>query len=558
MVSTDKNMPEMFNISGTDMKKLADSWVNKIAQSEKIYAPFYEMIHKTRSAYKAQQNSIASPFLPSNGAYNVFWSGIETQKPFLYFKRPEVYVERVNKIASTPEIIAGKILERALKFNLSQFDFDSVVKYARNDYLISGCGILWEQYKPTFKSIITNAQNQVISAVKESEIVVSTYIDPLDFLMDTTNAHIFEQVSWVARKIYLSIPELYAQFDAAALAPLGITDTTDETTSICIYEIWDKATRQVIWLCREMGAHIIHMQKDPLHLKDFFPCPKPIFATLTNDSLIPIPDFAMIQQMLDELNGVCERIRLTMQALKVSGVYDNSISNLADIFQKDVSLVSLSDFDKLKEAGGIQGVIDFVPITQYITTLEALAQRREDLSTQIFEITGVSDIMRGNSNQTDTATAIEKKTNFGTLRNQDRQNDIQRFISDLYSIKAELICTHFSMDSLAEFISPEEGYSVKDILQGISILKNKKLIGMIIHVHTQCILNQDSDSEKTISGVNTILQLITTAITNISKEPLLLPLYRQMIMAITATLPDARIFESVIDQTFNNIEQNIS
>ena len=148
----------------------------------------------------------------------------------------------------------------------------------------------------------------------------------------------------------------------------------------------------------------------------------------------------MIKADLDELNSVIERMRLTMKALKVTGAYDNAFSNLANILNKDVTLLALSDFDKLKDAGGLKGVVDFMPIEQYVTALQALAQRRDDLVKNIFDITGVSDIMRGNSNASETATAVTKKTNFGTLRNQDRQNDMQRFIRDIYRLKAEIIC----------------------------------------------------------------------------------------------------------------------
>ena len=44
------------------------------------------------------------------------------------------------------------MLEKALKWDLEQFDFDSVIKYARNDFLISGAGIIWEQYKPKIET----------------------------------------------------------------------------------------------------------------------------------------------------------------------------------------------------------------------------------------------------------------------------------------------------------------------------------------------------------------------------------------------------------------------
>lgn len=121
------------------------------------------------------------------------------------------------------------------------------------------------------------------------------------------------------------------------------------------------------------------MINDPLGLKGFFPCPKPVFATMTNNSIIPTPDYSMIKEMLAELDGINNRMRMTMKALKVSGCYDNSFPELKSILNKDVTLVSLNDFQKLKDNGGIRGIIDFMPVEQYIAALEQLAVRRQDI-----------------------------------------------------------------------------------------------------------------------------------------------------------------------------------
>lgn len=550
-------------LTGVEERELTNLWVGRIRDSEKVYKPYYEIIKKARQAYKAEQKNTDFSKLPGKSAYNIFWSGIETQKPFLYFKRPKPYLERVNKIASPVEQVACKILERALEWDLTQFDFDSMAKYVRNDYLISGCGILWETYCPTFKEVTLDEAAKTSVEIKDRETVVSSYVDPLYFIADTTHVGIWEEATWIAKKIFMRPDEIEEQFGQEALDFLDLdkallNSSKDKDTSVCVYEIWDKATRRVYWIAPDYPSRFLKIVEDPLKLSNFFPCPKPIYATLTNDSLIPVPDFAMIQQMLDELNGITERMRLTMQAIKVSGVYDNAFHKLGDIFEKDITLVSLSDFDKLKSAGGIKGVIDFIPIDQYVAALEALARRRDDVVSHIFEITGVSDIMRGNSNQTETATAVVKKTNFGTLRNQDRQNDMQRFICDLYRLKAEIICEHFSMETLRSFLNPAEGYIPEVVEQALLLLKNEKMRGMLMHIETEALLDSEIESQKTLTGVQTITKLIADGLSTVSAQPLLLPIYRQMIEAVVSVLPHARLFENVLDQAFAAIEKELN
>ena len=245
------------------------------------------------------------------------------------------------------------------------------------------------------------------------------------------------------------------------------------------------------------------------------------------------------------------------QFLQVSGVYDGAFHRLSDIFEKDVTLVSISDFDRLKASGGIRGVIDFIPIEQYILALEQLAKRRDDVVKRIFEITGVSDIMRGSSNERETATAVEKKTNFGTLRNQDRQNDMQRFLADLYRIKADMICTCFTPDTLAGFVNVSEGYTENVIQEAVSLLKQDKLRGMLLHVESTGIVNTQEEILRTTQGVQILQDLLKDAMSFVSAQPLLLPIYKQMMMTVIGQMPQARSFESVLDQTFSHIKTDL-
>ena len=520
--------------------------LEKLSNAEKEYARYHELVKETRAYYKDSRHSEYQ-----NGRYNIFWSSIETLKPFLYFKQPQPYIERINKIANPAENMACKILEKALQWDLSQFDLDSIIKYARNDFLISGCGIVWERYLPEFKELLSQDTENKNFAVKIGEKVVSDYVNPEYFIADCERVGIWEDVKWIARKIYMSRNDVVLNFGSE------FDDLHKPDEIICVYEVWYKPLKKVYWVSREYQHAFLKEIDDPLHLSGFFPCPKPIFATQTNDSIIPTPDFSLIKEMLNELNGITQRMKLVMQALKVSGAYDKSFPELYNILNKDVTLVAVSDFQKLKDCGGIRGIIDFAPIEQYIQALEQLSLRREDIIKRIFDVTGVSDIMRGNSNAVETATAVKQKTNFGTLRNQDRQNDMQRFIADLYRIKAEIICEQFSEKTLAGFLSEEERKDSLLVAQAIVLLKTEKLRGMILRVESDAVFNQEIEHKKTIDGITTINTMIKEAFALVSTQPLLLPLYRSMVEAVISSMPKARQFENVLEQTFNNISKDL-
>lgn len=522
--------------------KLYEKWIARIDKAEKAYKDYHDLIKEIRAYYKNEKSQNKS---------NLFWASVETLKPFLYFKAPKVYVERKSKQSNQIEAKAARMLEKAIKWDMEQFDFDSAIKYARNDYLLSGCGILIEKYVPTFRQEPDIDGNAV--DVVDSEKIETVYIDPVDFIADAEKVGIWENCTWVARVIDMTKKEVAAQFGKRVSDMLIDDDRKPDDKNTKVYEIYDKQSKKILYICRAFIDEVLK-EVDLPDLAYVLPMPKPIYTTQTNDSLIPVPDYSEIKSLLKELDGINNRMRLTMQALKVSGCYDNSFPELANILDKDVTLVSLSDFDTLKEAGGLAGVIDFMPIAQYIDALAALAQQRQDVTAQIYEITGVSDIMRGNSDPNETATAVMKKTNFGTLRNQDRQNDMQRFITDLLKIKAEMICEMFQDETLLQFAGEVDDTA----LAALQLLRQDKTRNLIIGIETDTSFNQDNEQEKTVEAVKLVNEMVTQAFQFVSAQPALLPLYKQMIESVVVTLPTTRQFETVIDETFNKIAQELA
>lgn len=521
-------------------RALRDKWQQKIQAAEKKYAEYYDLTTEIREYYRNARR---------RNKQNIFWATVETLKPFLYFKQPTVFVVRSRKTAGDVENLAATILERALYWNMKQFDFDSVVKYARNDFLLSGQGILWEQYNPTFYGV-GNA------FLKKREQVDTVYVSPTNFLTDTQQVDVWEDVTWIARKTCLDLDEVAENF-APAVADY-VAGRFGDSARITVYEIWDKPSKSIYYFSPEYPLDFLDVYEDTLHLTGFFPCPKPIMATLTNDGVIPVPDYVEIKSLLDELDGVNNRMRLTMQALKVSGCYDSSFPELANIMDKDVTLISVSDFEKLKDAGGLKGIIDFAPIEQYVSALGTLAERRQTLINSIYEVTGVSDIMRGASQAKETATAVNQKTNFGTLRNQDRQNDMQRFLKDLLQIKAEIICEQFAPEFLLSFLNPDECNDMNKAMSAVKLLKSEKLRGMVINLETDGCFNMEQEEERTLNVLKNVHQIISQAFGIVSQQPALLPLYRQMLESAVATMPRARQFDAVMDSAFNKIEQELS
>lgn len=536
-----------------------DIWKNRLATAKKKWGDYHELVKETRKYYINKSK---------NNKQNIFWSSIETLKPFIYFKAPTPYVERKSKKDNTVEAAACQILEKALIWDMERQDFDGVIKYARNDYLISGLGLTYEKFEPVIEQVQTQIADvdpitgEMISVDTVAEImtdakVTTNYIDPHDIIIDTTNVKVWEDVEWVAQSIKMTKQEVIDQFGkefADKLLDGTVEAEKDKESETTVYRIWDKKNKRVLYVS-DVLDEFLRVDEDFLKVEGFFPFPKPVFATLDNHGVIPTPDYTEIKCLLDELDGVNKRMRLTMQALKVTGAYDSSFSDLKNMLDAENRLIAVSDFDKIREKGGIDGFVGFMPIGQYIDALKALSERRNQLITAIYEITGVSDIMRGNSDPQETATAVTKKTNFGTLRNQDRQNDFQRYLTDVLKIKAEIICEQFTPELLAQFadnIQPEV------FNKAVELLKTDKIRNLTLGIETDTSFMQSEEMQKTSDAVKTIHEMITAAFQVVSAQPALLPLYKQMIESIVVTLPAARQFNTAIEETFNRITQELA
>ena len=91
-----------------------EKWLQKISAAEQKYRDYYNLIKETRDFYKDSRGQTYK-----NGHYNIFWSTVETLKPFLYSKQPKPYIERGNKSSGKVEKLACDILTKALIFSVS-------------------------------------------------------------------------------------------------------------------------------------------------------------------------------------------------------------------------------------------------------------------------------------------------------------------------------------------------------------------------------------------------------------------------------------------------------
>jgi len=415
--------------------------------------------------------------------YNMLWSIVNTTMPAVYSRPPTPIVMRRFTDPDQVARVASIILERVLDFQLCfQSDFHPSIKHALQDRLLPGMGVVWVRYQKAQESP-TGTIDDDYYAKLSGELAAVDYVYWEDF--GWVSSRTWEEVPALWRIVYMTRDELCARFgdDIGERVPLDYTPArhpdanqstreTDEPKSEVfkqakIYEVWDKRTSTVCWLSMRM-ADLLDEKDDPMGFPGFFPCPKPLFATNTTGNLIPQPDYCMYQDQAREIDAITNRLDYLIQACKVVGVYDQSQEGIQRIFTEGLEnqLIPIDTWAAFADKGGIKGSIDWVPLDTVIEVIQQLYQARQQMIQDIYQITGISDIVRGASNPHETLGAQQIKTQFTSVRLDAQKQELARFVTDVLKLMGHVAVRFFDIHTLiaqsAIMQSPDGQKAIKE------------------------------------------------------------------------------------------------
>lgn len=457
--------------------------------------------------------------------FNILWSNVQTLIPAVYAKLPKASAKR--RFGDRDQIgrVAAQLIERALDYEIEHYpDFRATMKYAVEDRFLGGRGVAWVRYEPHVRAqelALPEDGAQVTEDVDEDgnlpegaempeeieyECAPVDYVHWKDF--GHSSARTWEEVTQVWRWVYMTREALVERFgeDMGRKIPLDSgPDNLDgpnrkrEGTRAKICELWCKETQKVYWLHKGMGQ-FVDERDDPLGLEGFFPCPKPLYATTTSDSLVPVPDFLLYQDQANELDILSDRIDGLVKALRMRGVYDASQPALQRLLTEgdNNTLIPVDKWMAFGEKGGLKGSIDLLPLDTLAQALMQCYGAREQIKAQIYEITGISDIIRGQTAASETATAQQIKGQYAGLRLRSMQEEVALFASELIRLKAQIIATKFQPQTIlayaaAQQMSPEDQQLIPQALQ---VLADKPLRNFRIEVASDSLVQIDEQQNK--------------------------------------------------------------
>jgi len=566
-----------------------EDWYNCIAQYERTFKEWEGRADKIVKRYRDDQRSRNNP----NAKFNILWSNVQTITPAVFARLPRPDVSRRFRDNDPIGRVASMMLERALEYEIEHYgDYASAMKQSVQDRLLGGRGTAWVRYEPHIVGQEGGEGEgapddgfQVTEDIDEAETEGGIYKEdqerieyecaPVDYVhwrdFGLTVARTWEEVTAVWRKVYMGRPALVERFgeELGGKIPLDTKPETSRTfnekmgegsSEAVVYEIWDKTSGEVIWLNKSMGK-ILDTRADPLKLENFWPCPKPMFSTLTTDSLIPVPDFVLYQDQARQLDTLADRIDGFIQALKVRGVYDASEPSLARLFTEgeNNSLLPVKNYGAFSEKGGLVGAINLVDIKPIAEGLNMAYQAMEQVKGQIYEIMGIADIQRGQTDPNETLGAQIIKSNNASGRLKTMQHDVVNFATALLQIKAQIICNHFTDDTIVK-ISGAMQLSQQDqqfIPQALQLLKNEPAKNFRIEVTTDSMIYQDEQQEKQdrMEFLQAMGGFLQQAIPAAQATPEITPMMMEMLKFGVTAFKAGKGLEGLIDETADKFRQ---
>lgn len=493
--------------SGIVGQNIVSYWKGEIDSARTRQKKFTEQARRIELIYEAEAQK--------ENAFNILYSNTETLLPALFSQAPRPVVTRRFKDENKLARIAGKALERALAYHLDSPDpeyetFDGAMENVVLGALVPGLGLNRAKYDVEFEPEQKDGEEKEKSINKEGDQDDSgDENDPVDdptpppdaekvkYETACTEIVPWDKVLFGPGRRWVDLPWVgfihsMTKYDARRAFGKTVADklsyayidsdrkdqdkpeatkANDHRGTVEVVEIWHKTTGKVWFIAPTYNDGPLKAAlDDPLHLQGFYPCPEPLILFSRVKSFIPRQLYLFYEAQAKELNRITIRINKLVDALKVRGFYGAGLNGLQDLLSKEENtLVPAQNQGMMQDGQNLNNWIWLVPIEKIAQVVQQLYIQREQVKRVIYEVTGISDIIRGSTVASETATAQNIKNQWGTQRLKKMQKRVQRYVRDYLRLVAEVMCKHYGPETWAtmtgvQLPKPEEKEQAQQLM----------------------------------------------------------------------------------------------
>lgn len=417
--------------SAADLKTLGAKWVERIraVEADKRFDAWCKDAAAAEKAYLCDETSDTTGDVPD---FNILHSNVETIVPAIYNSTPKPDVRPRHSNNDPVAKVAAQIIERATATQVDDSRLDGEVERAAQDAFMAGRGVVRIRFDATVEG----------AAIRDERIEFE--VVPWNDYREGP-ARRWKDVPWVAYRHWLSRERLQ-QLEDRTLAQDG---ERDEAVEGEVWEIWCRETGKVYFVT-DASAKVIKVETDPLGLTGFFPQAEPIQPITATNQRTPVCPYKVYKTLADELDTITRRINKLIGVMKARGMSAGDLADLERLGQADDGdIIAVQNVEGLIAQGGLEKAVMWWPIETIIAVVRELYVQRDQTKQTIYEITGISDIVRGASQASETATAQQIKTQWGSLRIRKMQRLVERQVRSIFVICAEILGSKFTPETLA-------------------------------------------------------------------------------------------------------------
>lgn len=462
---------------------LGVKWMRRIEREKKAHKSWREQAKVAEDAYREEDENTDKP----RSLFPIWWSTVQITHAAIFASSPKPDVrKRYNDQSSTEDTLAQAI-ERVLSYVLDTTYFEDNGHLAVDDYLVGGCGQCKIELKtevgegpildPMTQQPIMGADGKpLLQKVVTHQTLKLRHFHWSKFAWEPGKD--WDSCGWVSFIHDMTRDEIAEQFKIDADS---ITNASDSGTNknpdkkysetLEVHEIWDKKRKKQVFIVGGRDE-ALEENEDPLKLQGFFPCPKPMMTNIKATALIPKPDYFFIKKQCENISRLTGRIMSLTGQIKDVGFYDQQLSELGGLENAiDGTLIPIKNLmERLAKnnGAGFDSVVAKQDNVGKVNVLRELISQRDIEKNNVFETVGISDIVRGASQASETAAAQTIKAQWANVRIGPKIKCLAMFFRESFRIMSEVAAEHFTPEQLNRMagmeLGPEELKALKDDL----------------------------------------------------------------------------------------------
>ena len=169
---------------------------------------------------------------------------------------------------------------------------------------------------------------------------------------------------------------------------------------------------------------------------------------------MPVPDYLRYESHFRKINSLTLRIYNLLDMVRMKGLIagGGDVGEAIEQLMKDDSDTSiLIPVPGALISGGSAGnFVQWMPVAEIAAAIAGLIEARRELFADYDRLSGISDIMRGETQASETLGAQRLKSQYGSVRVKEKCDELVRVARDITIIASEMMAEYFSQKTLLD------------------------------------------------------------------------------------------------------------